>query len=182
MVSIAAVFISSLLVVVNTNPILHSFIAEVSRSQTRLVKNDRSWLGTLWRVNAVTDAMRNDNIDKKTVTIGKKQALKKSSDIAQKMIHLLEKMIKSRKFPGSIEFEFDETQIDEKIKQYKINLSICTRETGVLLLRVAIACGRRDVCRVLLKHGALPLAVDSEGYCLPFLMEMYNSILLTFNL
>jgi hypothetical protein len=29
---------------------------------------------------------------------------------------------------------------------------------------VAIASGRRDVCRVLLKHGALPLAVDSEGY------------------
>jgi hypothetical protein len=163
MVSITAVLIASLLVVVNSNPILHTFIADISQSRTRLVKNNRSRQGSLCRINAVTDATRGENIEKKKVLIGKKQGPKRSIDIPQKMIHLLEKMIKSKKFPGSIEFEFDETQIDEKIKQYKINLSICTKETGVLLLRVAIAYGRRDVCRVLLKHGALPLAVDSEG-------------------
>jgi hypothetical protein len=164
MVSMTAVLIASLLVVVNSNPILHTFIADISLSRTRLAKNDRYRRGTPCRIRAVTDATRGDKIENKNVLIGKKPGLKRSIDVPQKMIHLLEKMIKSKKFPGSIEFEFDETQIDEKIKQYRINLSICTKDTGVLLLRVAIASGRRDVCRVLLKHGALPLAVDSEGY------------------
>ena len=86
-----------------------------------------------------------------------------SVDISQKMVHLLEKMVKTKKFPGSIEFQFDDIQIDEKIKQYKIDLSIRLKDTNLLLLRVAIAAGRRDVCRVLLKHGALPLDSDGEG-------------------
>lgn len=157
MVSITAVLIASLLVAANPSPLLHTFIADTSRYRTRLVRNDNNRRGTICRNNAVTDAMRDDRPEKKNTLI------KKSISTSQKMIHLLEKMIKSKKFPGSIEFDFDETQIDEKIKQYKINLSICTKDTGVLLLRVAIACGRRDVCRVLLKHGALPLAVDSGG-------------------
>lgn len=163
MVSITAVLIASLLVVVNPSPLLHTFIADISRYRTRLVRNDNSRRVAICRINAVTDAMRGDRTEKKNIVVGEKKATKKLVDISQKMIQLLEKMIKSKKFPGSIEFDFDETQIDEKIKQYKINLSICTKDTGVLLLRVAIACGRRDVCRVLLKHGALPLAIDSGG-------------------
>ena len=92
-----------------------------------------------------------------------KQANGRANNIAQKMIHLVEKMINSRSIPGSVEFQFDASQIDDKIKQYKIDLSVSSSVTGTLLLRAAITAGRRDVCRVLLKHGALPLAVDSEG-------------------
>lgn len=83
--------------------------------------------------------------------------------MSQKMVHLLEKMVKTKKFPGSVEFQFDDIQIDEKIKQYKIDLSIRIKDTNLLLLRVAIAAGRRDVCRILMKHGALPLDTDGEG-------------------
>jgi hypothetical protein len=86
-----------------------------------------------------------------------------SIDVSQKMVHLLEKMVKTKKFPGSVEFQFDDIQIDEKIKQYKIDLSIRIKDSNLLLLRVAIAAGRRDVCRILMKHGALPLDTDGEG-------------------
>ena len=86
-----------------------------------------------------------------------------AADVSQKMVQLLEKMVVTKKFPGSVEFQFDDVQIDEKIKQYKIDLSIRIKDTNLLLLRVAIAAGRRDVCRILLKHGALPLHSDGEG-------------------
>jgi hypothetical protein len=79
------------------------------------------------------------------------------------MVQLLEKMITRKEFTGSSEFIYDDTQIDEKIKQYKIDLNVSDKDTGLLLLRVAITSGRRDVCKVLLKHGASALSTDKEG-------------------
>ena len=61
------------------------------------------------------------------------------------------------------EFTYSDTQIEEKIRQHKINLSVVDVVTGMLPLRAAIRLGRRDVCRVLLRHGANPMTADSSG-------------------
>ena len=90
----------------------------------------------------------------------------KANNVPQKMIRLLAKMISNNKFPGSTEFQYDVTQIDEKILKYKINLSIPDIDTGFLLLRIAICAGRRDVCRLLVKHGASQLGEDKNGTAL----------------
>lgn len=113
-------------------------------------------------LHAYSDLTLTDSKEKRS-SPKSRQSNRRANNIAQKMILLVEKMINSRSFPGSVEFQFDATQIDDKIKQYKIDLSVSSSVTGTLLLRAAITAGRRDVCRILLKHGALPLAVDSEG-------------------
>ena len=63
----------------------------------------------------------------------------------------------------ALEFKYRDAQIEEKIKQHKINLSVSCQQTGILPLRAAIRLGRRDVCRVLLRHGACPMASESDG-------------------
>lgn len=110
--------------------------------------------------------MRNSpSVEKNTAKVGKAGG-KKVSDIPQKMIRLLAKMISTKKFSGSTEYQYDVNQIDEKILKYKINLAIPEKDSGFLLLRIAITAGRRDVCKVLLKHGASQLASDKNGrYC-----------------
>jgi hypothetical protein len=81
-------------------------------------------------------------------------------------IRLLCKMITSTAQGKPEVFQFKDMQIEEKIKQFKINLSIPDPDTGLLPLRCAIRSGRRDVCRVLLRHGASPLARDHCGIIL----------------
>ena len=113
--------------------------------------------------NQASIAMLSKSSSRNNPVIEKKVLGKKGSDIPQKMIQLLEKMISKRMFPGSMDFRYDSVQIEEKIKKYRIDLSIPHSGTGYLLLRIAIAGGRRDVCRLLIKHGASQLAVDSKG-------------------
>ena len=152
---IVVLFVSNLILCLHTSA--------VSRSPSTLIgQRVRPFYSGL-KCYSSTRAISASTADSNYRQPSNKRGKGESVDVSQKMVHLLEKMVKTKKFPGSVEFQFDDIQIDEKIKQYKIDLSVRIKETNLLLLRVAIAAGRRDVCRILLKHGALPLDSDGEG-------------------
>ena len=136
------------------NAFLHTTITSTSR---------RKLLNHHGGINRIRNSALSENLSRSNQVIGKKVTSRKTADVPQKMIHLLERMISTKKFASSSEFRYDDSQIEEKIKQYKINLSIPDKASGLLLLRIAIAAGRRDVCKVLLKHGASQLAMDEKG-------------------
>jgi hypothetical protein len=79
---------------------------------------------------------------------------------------LLCAMITARFQGDGLGFQFKDAQIEEKIRQFKIKLSFPDPESGLLPLRYAIRMGRRDVCRILLKHGASASAIDRNGMIL----------------
>lgn len=143
---------------VTTSALLLTFLAA---SRNNMQKTKRTSFSD-HRLHSVYDARLKDKTNEKSSTVFSKGS-KKKNDIPQKMVQLLEKMITRKEFTGSSEFLYDDTQIDEKIKQYKIDLNVCDKDTGLLLLRVAISLGRRDVCKILLKHGASSLSSDKAG-------------------
>ena len=59
--------------------------------------------------------------------------------------------------------QFTTSQIEDFIITYKPSLSLPDETTGILPLRTAIRSGRRDLVRLLLRHGAYPGDVDEEG-------------------
>ena len=136
------------------NAFLHSTITSTSGRKVLSHHN---------KLNRISSTALSENLSRNNQLVGKKVTSRKTADVPQKMIHLLERMISTKKFAGSSEFRYDNTQIEEKIKQYKINLAIPDKASGLLLLRIAITAGRRDVCKVLLKHGASQLAMDDKG-------------------
>lgn len=150
-------------VLLESNLILCLLTSAVSRSPSMLIRQHVHRFLSGMRCYCLKQDVYSSIADANYKSPSNKRGKGESIDVSQKMVHLLEKMVKTKKFPGSAEFQFDDIQIDEKIKQYKIDLSIRIKDTNLLLLRVAIAAGRRDVCRILLKHGALPLDTDGEG-------------------
>ena len=160
--SIAFVAKLCFLLFVGTNAFLQTFITTTSSLKPDWTKQGRNGAHNYCNTNAISYTALNENMRNNQV-IGKKSLSRKAADVPQRMIHLLERMISTRKFVGSLEFRYDDAQIEEKIRQYKINVSIPDKASGLLLLRIAIAVGRRDVCKTLLRHGASQLAMDERG-------------------
>jgi Ankyrin repeat len=89
------------------------------------------------------------------------------SSISQKETPQLDEATKSKllvkMITKSIPAEFSILQIEEYIRTFKVPLTTPDEATGLLPLRHAVRSGRRDVLRLLLRHGASPTASDREG-------------------
>lgn len=78
-------------------------------------------------------------------------------------LRLLCRMIVQSHANASHEFAYSHFQIEEVVQQRKIKVHQVNRDSGLYPLRYSIRFGRRDVMRVLLKHGASAMSEDSEG-------------------
>ena len=131
-------------------------------------------LGTAFRTHTPKVYMTGPSIDISRAKLGQRQLSSKdvsprsSSSISAQLttIKLLLQMMSKRKLDDdskSSDFKYSDGQIEEKIRQHKINLSLMDSTTGTVPLRNAIRLGRKELCRILMRHGASPMAFDKEG-------------------
>ena len=78
-------------------------------------------------------------------------------------LRLLCRMIVQSHMNASQEFAYSHFQIEEVLQERKVRVHQVNRDSGLYPLRYSIRCGRRDVMKVLLKHGASAMSDDAEG-------------------
>ena len=81
----------------------------------------------------------------------------------QHHLRLLCRMIMQSHTNASQEFAYSHFQIEEVLQERKVRVHQVNRDSGLYPLRYSIRCGRRDVMKVLLKHGASAMSDDAEG-------------------